>query len=329
MIFISNRRKLIIRYIFVFLIIGVIIYTFRDSAVPVLTQLKETSFFVICMICLCSLGYQVVQGWIIAGMAKKYQPGLTIRQGISCAFYSAFYRVATLGGGGEIAAVYYLTRYGVDASAGTGVYMVAYMMQRVGIAVFTTICFFLSYHFMKIHYGAYFSYLVLGYGLTILIMALIIIGSCWKRFHQVVLGIIKKLDKKGKVYLAAEHYFNTLSDYSIQLLHDRKTVAGVLGKEMLKSLCWYSIPFVVVHQQTGLSFIDSLSVTSLSVMLATVLPTPAGIGSTEVTFALLYNGILGTGLAGSTVLLYRFATFMFPFLLGIVVAVFQALKKRS
>ena len=73
---------------------------------------------------------------------------------------------------------------------------------------------------------------------------------------------------------------------------------------------------------------QSMAVMSLTAMLAAVIPAPAGIGSTEFVFTLLFAVLIGTGLAGSTSLLYRFATFVFPFLIGAVVALNHQRKKR-
>ena len=64
-----------------------------------------------------------------------------------------------------------------------------------------------------------------------------------------------------------------------------------------------------------------MAITSLSVMLAAVIPAPAGIGSTEFVFTSLFSEIVGMGLAGSASLLYRFGTFVFPFLVGAVIVV--------
>ena len=64
-----------------------------------------------------------------------------------------------------------------------------------------------------------------------------------------------------------------------------------------------------------------LAVTSLAVMIAAVIPTPAGIGSSEVMLIALFTGIVGSETAGAAALLYRFATFVFPFLLGVIYAV--------
>ena len=61
-------------------------------------------------------------------------------------------------------------------------------------------------------------------------------------------------------------------------------------------------------------------------MLAAVLPAPGGIGSTELVFTSLFAGIVGTGLAGSSALLYRFGTFIVPFLIGGVIVILRRIK---
>ena len=74
---------------------------------------------------------------------------------------------------------------------------------------------------------------------------------------------------------------------------------------------------------------QTMAVTSLSVMLAAVIPSPAGIGSTEFVFTALFSGIVGTGLAGSASLLYRFGTFVFPFLVGAVVVIIRRIYLKK
>lgn len=79
----------------------------------------------------------------------------------------------------------------------------------------------------------------------------------------------------------------------------------------------------------ALSLSQVLAITSLSVMLAAVIPSPAGIGSTEFVFTTLFAGIVGTGIAGSASLLYRFGTFVFPFLVGAVVVLVRHFKRKK
>ena len=77
-----------------------------------------------------------------------------------------------------------------------------------------------------------------------------------------------------------------------------------------------------------ITIIQAMAVTSLSVMLAAVLPSPAGIGSTEFVFTMLFAAVTTTGAAGSASLLYRFATFVLPFAIGAVIVILRRRRKR-
>ena len=110
---IKKHAKTIGKILFVLILILIIIYTFKDSAGDILTQLKETSFLVIAGICIASVMYELVEGWISYSLAKVYHPDFKYWQGVECAFYAAFYRVATLGSGAGVAAIYYFNERGV------------------------------------------------------------------------------------------------------------------------------------------------------------------------------------------------------------------------
>ena len=88
--------------------------------------------------------YNVVEGWINYSFAKQYNPQFTYRMGVESAFYCSFYRVATLGSGAGVAAVYYFNEKGIPVFQGTGMYMVEYAIHKVTIAIFSIIFFLLN-----------------------------------------------------------------------------------------------------------------------------------------------------------------------------------------
>ena len=102
---IKKHAKTIGKILFVLILILIIIYTFKDSAGDILTQLKETSFLVIAGICIASVMYELVEGWISYSLAKVYNPDFKYWQGVECAFYAASSRVATVGSGSGVAAI--------------------------------------------------------------------------------------------------------------------------------------------------------------------------------------------------------------------------------
>lgn len=320
-----------VRIAFVLILIAIIVYTFRDSAGPILAELKETSLWVIFIISVLAVIYELVEGWITYSFARKYNPTFTYRMGVESAFYCSFYRVATLGSGAGVAAVYYFNEKGIEVSKGTGMYMVEYVLHKVGIAIFSAIFFLVSFGFMSGHYGEYTWMLISGYGITIVIAVILLLFGCSKRFHSLLLLLVDKLNRKGRFdeqRALLQEQCTILEDASSKLLHEKRFVLGILGKNLLKFAFWYSIPYFVLMDTGAVTLPQAMAVTSLSVMLAAVIPSPAGIGSTEFVLAMLFEVLVGAGAAGSATLLYRFATFVLPFVIGAVIVIARRITRR-
>ncbi len=320
----SKRAKTTGKIIFVLLLVAAICYTFRDSAVPIFHQLKKTAPLILIGICLSSVVYHLIEGWIICSFVRQHYPAFRYVWGVECAFYCSFYRVATLGSGAGVAAVHYLDKRGVEPSRGTGMYMIQYVLHKVGIAIFCGICFLLNHRFMMENFGEYRVFLWIGYAITLAICVVLVLSVCSSRFHRLLLFLLGKLDRKGKYADKIAHfkeYFEQLKTESVHLLEKKSLIVTVTARNMVKLCFWYGIPFLILIGSGQLGFLDSLAVTSLAVMLAAVIPTPAGIGSVEVLLTAFLAVLVGTGSAGAVALLYRFATFIFPFLAGAVVAV--------
>ena len=306
-------------------------YTFRDSAGPILEQLTKTSPAVVIGICLMAAVYQIIEGIITTVLAKQYRSSFACKNGITNAFLCSFYRVATLGSGSGVAAIIYLNEHGVDYSKGFGMYMLQYAFHKISIAIYSAIFFFLSWNYMCGHFGAYTWLLLAGYAITMVITLALILFCCSTKFHQLIFAMLDFFNKKGK-YDALEHQLREqcadLETASKYLLHKKKMVAGVVGLNLLKLCFWYGMPYLLFAGDKNINMVQTMAITALSVMLAAVIPAPAGIGSTEFVFTGLFAGIVGTGIAGSASLLYRFATFVFPFLIGVAVVITRKIRER-
>lgn len=332
MIPIKKHAKTIGKILFVLIIIGIIVYTFKDSAGDIWNQLKATSMLVILGICLFSIFYELVEGWITCSLARVYNPDFKYWQGVESAFYASFYRVATLGSGAGVAAIYYFNENGVPYSKGTGLYTIEYMLHKVSIALFSGIFFLLNWSFMQEHYSKYDLTLLAGFGITFVIALVLLLFACSRKFHEVILWIVRKLNRKGRLteqLKKLEEQCKILEDAAAALLHRPALIAGCILKNLLKCVFWYGIPYLILRSTCDITFVQGLAITSLSMMLAAVIPAPAGIGSSEFVLTMLLAVIVGTAQAGSVALLYRFATFVLPFVIGAVVVLFRKKVHRK
>jgi len=285
-------------------------------------------------ICVLSLGYHIVEGLITATLAKRYQPSFTWGMGITNALYCSFYRVATLGSGAGVAAIYYLNEHGLSYGQAFGLYMLQYAFHKFSIAVFSLLFFAVNWAYMTGHFGDYVSLLEAGYGLTVLITLGLVLFCCSARFHRLLFRLFDFINKKTKNRFAPMFYqlqdqCHMMEEASKYLLKNRLLIVETIGLNLLKLAFWYSIPFLIFGSDSGMALQEVLAITSLSVMLAAVIPSPAGIGSTEFVFTSLFAGIVGTGAAGSASLLYRFGTFVFPFLVGAIVVLVRRIRKKQ
>lgn len=134
-----KNKKLLIKIVFVVALIGIILYTFRDSADSIVEQICSTSFYVLAAIALSSVVYHLLEAWITYSLARRYNPKFRYREAVYCAFYCSFYRLSTLGSGTGVAAIVYLGKKNVGYSEATGLYMIQYVFHKVGIALFSGI----------------------------------------------------------------------------------------------------------------------------------------------------------------------------------------------
>lgn len=314
-----KNKKLLLKIGFVIILILVIVYTFRDSMDSIIAQLAETSLIVLTAIAVSSVIYHLFEAWITYSLAKRYNPQFRYREAVYCAFYCSFYRLSTLGSGTGVAAVVFLGKNGIAYSEAMGLYMVQYVVHKVSIAVFSGIFFLINWHVMSTNYHSYMIYLFLAYLLTALISIVLILFAVSRKFHMLILAIGRHFNKSGKLdgaLKSLEENCEIMEKATAELMKDGKTLVAMLLKNMAKFCFWYCIPFLILFGTHEISLLNSLSVTSLSVMTAAVIPTPAGVGAVELIMTNLFSVFVDVHKAAAITVLYRVATFIFPFVVG-------------
>ena len=131
-----------------------------------------------------------------------------------------------------------------------------------------------------------------------------------------------KLFKSEKLRNAVDRI--NLQVYSLReavdsILQERPLIFRIYLVNLLKLVFWFTIPyFVMVQSHPELNFFQCFGLVCFAVILAGSIPTPAGIGSFEFVYLLLFKPMVGTVDAVSSMLLYRFASYIWPFLIGLV-----------
>ncbi len=312
-------KKKTLRFLFVAALIGIIIYTFRGSWGEIFIQLADTSLMTLGMVISATIIYHLLEAWITWSLAREYRADFPYRAALYCAFYCSFYRLSTLGSGAGVAAVVFLGKRGVGYTEATGLYMAQYILHKASIALFSGIFFLLNWQLMVTHYRRFAFFLVVAYVITALISVGLILLAVCPAFHWLILVLVRKLNRRNRLdnaILKLEKNAKIMEEATSRLMKNRKKMLSCVGKNLVKLCFWYAIPFLLLGNPEQISLLTSCSVTSLSVMAATVVPTPAGIGSTEWVMAALFRQLTEVSHAAAITLLYRVATFLFPGLVG-------------
>ena len=76
----SDRQKTLIKWLCVLVLVGLIIYVFRDMAGPIMSQLVKTSPVVVAAILGATLLYGVIESCILQGVNawERYHSGIHI-----------------------------------------------------------------------------------------------------------------------------------------------------------------------------------------------------------------------------------------------------------
>ena len=325
------KKTTILKIAFLIFIISVVVYTFRDLGIPILEQILQTPFSIIVLICIAAFLYEVVEGWITCTLSRVYNPEFSLLSGIACSLYCCFYRLASAGTGTGLSAVFFLSDHGVEYSKATGMYTIEYVFHRVGMILISLITMAISFPFMVRYYTPYRGILILCYSLTTLlsVFLLVICLSTWA--HKKIHKLVDRINRKGKIDRYVDYINNEIDLFergSRDLFQKKSRILVLTLQSTLKQFFWDIIPFIVLFRFCNIGFFDSLAVTALSVMIAAVIPALGGIGSTEFVFIKMFSVVVAPALAGSAALLYRFGSFVFLFLIGTPVAIYQRKKHK-
>lgn len=329
----TETQKNIIKWAFVLVILGLIVYVFRDMAGPIAAQLVKTSPWIILLILVAALLYGVFESTITMSFARQYNPGFSFRQAFGMTYFVSFYRTVTLGSGAGVSALVYLNEYGVKTSEAFGMYMIEYAVHKLSIGIMAVILYLLHFHYMNETFEEYEIYIGIGFVVTVIITICLLLFVCAGWFHQILKKLLDLVNFKGRFtdkFDKIKEQCDIMETASKELLHHGKLLVGVLLLNICKFACWFIIPYIVLYESGVFSPMLALTITTVSVMLAAVIPTPAGIGSSEFVMIAMFGAVVGSAEAGAMALLYRFATFVFPCALGVVYAAkFAVAKKRK
>ena len=319
----KNRHKIILNCIIIAILI-VAIYKYKSTFLNALVQMKQVAVWQLLLAFLASMIFQVIDGINIASLVKVHNSKFRLIDGVWCMLYTSFYRVISFGSAQAIATTYYLNKHDVSISKGTGIAAINYMLHKMMIAILCIIFFVLGYRTISNIYGGYFRYLIFSLILVFIICILFLLFCTSKKFHNLIARVINKSNRNGKLdsfEANMNEKIGEMRNSSKELLKDKKRIAWICFRDIFKIISWYVIPYIFLINNTESSLFICIAIMSFVIAISGVMVAPAGIGTLEFVFMMLFSGMASSDKLLLAILLYRFFTFIVPGLVGAIVVI--------
>lgn len=323
----------------VIILAGVILYNqFKDSFSDIVKQLAKTNILLLIVILVLGNMYYVIDSLMYSYLFSKEGYRISFPRCLAVGYMCIFFNVTTFGAGIKPAQVMYLHKKGVDVGKGLSITTMPYVFHKTIIAVYAVIMLLFNNMFVMRNFASTFMYIYIGAVLNITIVVAIILICASEKFHGTLYRIIDRIFKKEK-YAGIKNKIKGQADNlrmgTKDIIKSKTAWIGFSISNIIKMSCWYVIPVIAIYACGGnigsVTIPEAITVTALMQLIMGVIPTSGGVGSLEVVFSLLFAAVFGDVMAGSCMVLYRIATYYFPFVISaiIMIAVGKDMKKTE
>ena len=328
-----NRKKsYLISAVTLALLFAAFLLVFRDALPEILTNLRTVPFRGVLLLLVLGFAYEGMEAAVGFVLLRRKKKDVRFADALNTTFLGVFGNIATMGAGTLPMQSFYLYRRGLDAGGALGIMASEYVLHKISVLLYATAALLLGGGWLRESASGLSRYILIGYGIGALIVLVLTLLYTWDKVLDLVLLLFKKLPDTPKWNERREKWGSSLVQLNTEarkvLLVPSVRVRGI-AVSLLKLFVLYSIPYLALRLAgcTALSFAEVQLLSSLMLLITSALPNVAGVGPMEFAFLLLFAPWADTAIASSALVLYRVATYFFPFLLSVIV--FLREEKKS
>ncbi|MGX7059351.1 lysylphosphatidylglycerol synthase transmembrane domain-containing protein [Vagococcus humatus] len=326
----NPKTRLILNLIFLIIIFLLLFLSFKGSLTEIFQGVMETEKHLLALVLLLGSLYILAEGFNYRLLCRPFRESFTYLDGLFTFTYGAFYRVITFGTGTLVAEILYLNKRQLKTTQSMGIMTIHMVLYKLGILVFSVVGFIWQYDYLKSHVAYTIPFMIYGLLATCLVVFGLLFVSLNEVVHQKLVSYLKKWMKKLAWRERLALIASKLEAFRVTihtLLAEPRLMIELVLYNIVRLLPWYSIPYVLLQQHPTIHYAQSIALISMISVLAGMLPSPAGIGSFEFVYLLLMTPLVGKIDAASSLLVYRFATYVFPALIGLLYTLYDKQKE--
>ncbi len=257
---------------------------------------------------------------------KKFDIKKTFDLQLMTFFFNAITPFST---GGQPFQVYVLKKNKLSLSDGTNVIIQESIIHQISLIMVGFLAIIMNQIFNIYKFeGIMLTFLILGFGLNILIIFLLFLISHSNKIDKLLTKYIVKLLTsfriiKNKEILNKLH--NTIDNFNYNskiLLKDKKRFIKLILANCLALLCLYVVPITIAFSfNEYISFNGMIAIVLVSFIsiISSYVPLPGGIGGQEYLFILMFGAYVNQPLLSSLMIMWRFVTYYLPMIVGALI----------
>lgn len=327
----KRKRSYLVSAVTLALLFGLLLLVFGDTLPEIVRNLRAVPLRGVLWLLVLGLAYECMEA-ALAMVLLRARGDIRYADALNVTFLAVFGNIATMGAGTLPMQSFYLYRRGLDAGGALGIMASEYVLHKISVLIYATLALLFGGSWLRESASGLARYVGIGYAIGALIVLALTLLYTWDKVLTLVLALLQRLPDTPKWNERREKWAGSLTQLNTEarkvLLVRSVRVRGVVVS-LLKLFVLYSIPYFALRLAgcTALSFAEVQVLSSLMLLITSALPNVAGVGPTEFAFLLLFSSWAGTAAASSALVLYRVATYFFPFLLSIFA--FLREEKRS
>lgn len=305
-----------------------VFFTLKGDFQAIFTVLKNINKFYFALCLICALLLYLIDGFVLRLYANINDGHYTLKQAfvnsISGGFFSG---ITPFSSGGQFAQVYIFKKQGVTTTKAAGILLMHFIVYQFCMVSYTLLILLFKFQYFYEEYSNFVSLGLIGFTINSAVIIALFCGAVSERFQCFLTGKVLKIGHKlhlVKNYSVAKvNLDKKLSDFRLELKimqHNKKTILKSCGWFYLRLTLQYSIPFFTMYalgqHLTLASYFDYMGLCAFVYMITAFIPIPGASGGSEGVYVLLFSSLMGSVLASSSMLIWRFCSYYFILFVG-------------
>ncbi|MCI8539548.1 MAG: flippase-like domain-containing protein [Oscillospiraceae bacterium] len=314
------------------LVLLVIFLVFREHAQEILQNLRGVPLWGAALLFGLALAYQGLEAAVCRRLIRTRIPDFSFPPAFTTTFLGVFGNVATCGAGSIPMQGCYLCQYGLLPGQGIGIMTAEYIFHKTSTLIYAAVMLLFQGSWLRGASPDLFRYLVMGFGICGAIITALVLLCTWERLKALALRAMDLLPDAGKWGPRKAAWRTNLEALHTEARYVLKSPGCCLRVLLLngaKLFCLYLAAYLSFYflNISSPAFWRVQLLTALMLVITGALPNVAGVGPTELAFLLIFSPYAGDAAASSALILYRTATYFFPFLFSCFVLLHTQRKR--